>query len=327
MRAKESIFQKFAEKFSIDPDRVMEILKATAFRQRPGSPPVTDEQMTALLIVADQHGLNPFTREIYAFPEKQNGIVPVVGVDGWSRIINQHPQFDGLEFRASETVVTPEGAKPCPEWMECVMYRKDRAHPTAVREYLDEVYREAFSGNKDGRNYTVAGPWQSHTKRFLRHKTMIQAARLVFGFVGIYDQDEAERIIDGQAETVSASTDLGPYTGGGTPSDKARSMATTLVSRATKAGGAWQAALEYAGQNFNGIDLSFITQELEKAKATSALADPVKPSPPATQAAEPSQQAPAATTGKAGKGKAGSVHPSEILDQARRSLQGEPVHA
>ena len=26
------------------------------------------------------------------------GIVPVVGVDGWARIINNHPQFDGMEF-------------------------------------------------------------------------------------------------------------------------------------------------------------------------------------------------------------------------------------
>ena len=36
--------------------------------------------------------------------------------------------------------------------MECVMHRKDRKHPTAIREYLDEVYREPFTGNKDGRS-------------------------------------------------------------------------------------------------------------------------------------------------------------------------------
>ncbi|WP_032251724.1 recombinase RecT, partial [Escherichia coli] len=46
-----------------------------------------DAQFIALLIVANQYGLNPWTKEIYAFPDKQNGIVPVVGVDGWSRII------------------------------------------------------------------------------------------------------------------------------------------------------------------------------------------------------------------------------------------------
>jgi hypothetical protein len=83
-----TLIEKFAERFSVDSDKVIDILKATAFRQKAGSAPVTDEQMMALLIVADQYDLNPFTREIYAYPDKQNGIVPVVGVDGWSRIIN-----------------------------------------------------------------------------------------------------------------------------------------------------------------------------------------------------------------------------------------------
>jgi len=42
------------------------------------------------------------------------------------------------------------------------------------------------------------GPWQSHPKRMLRHKAMIQCARLAFGYGGIYDQDEAERIVEAQ---------------------------------------------------------------------------------------------------------------------------------
>ena len=165
-------------------------LKATAFKGD-----VTDAQMTALLVIANQYGLNPWVKEIYAFPHKQNGIVPVVGVDGWSRIMNEHPQFDGIEFEQSTIMADMPGAKPAPEWMECRIYRKDRTRPIVVREYLDEVYRPPFTG-KYG---TVNGPWQSHTKRFLRHKTMIQCARLAFGFGGIYDQDEAERIAEAQA--------------------------------------------------------------------------------------------------------------------------------
>jgi hypothetical protein len=38
----------------------------------------------------------------------------------------------------------------------------------------------------------------------LRHKAMIQCARLAFGYGGIYDQDEAERIVE--ATTIDAST-------------------------------------------------------------------------------------------------------------------------
>lgn len=87
-----------AKQFNIqgDPAELVQTLKQTVFKGD-----VTDAQFNALLIVATQYGLNPFTKEIYAFPDKQNGIVPVVGVDGWARIINNHPQFDGIEFNYS----------------------------------------------------------------------------------------------------------------------------------------------------------------------------------------------------------------------------------
>jgi len=187
---KTGLVAKMADRFSVDPQKFMTTLKATAFKQRDGSAP-SDEQMMALLVVSDQYKLNPFTKEIYAFPDKQNGIVPVVGVDGWARIINEHPQFDGMEFRFSENSIDNlQGmTHPAPEWCECVIHRKDRSHPIVVREYLDEVYRAPF---KQG----MQGPWQTHTRRFMRHKTMIQGARIAFGFVGIYDDDEAERIVE-----------------------------------------------------------------------------------------------------------------------------------
>lgn len=190
MQARPSLVDKFAAKYSIETAKLLPILKATAFKVKEGE--VTNEQMAALLVVADQYGLNPFTKEIFAFPDKQNGIVPVVGVDGWSRIINDHDQSDGIEFRQADEMQTLEDAQPCPAWMECVIHRKDRSHPIVVREYLDEVYRPPFK--RDGK--TFKGPWQTHTKRFLRHKTLIQAARLAYGFGGIYDEDEAERIVE-----------------------------------------------------------------------------------------------------------------------------------
>lgn len=200
VRQHTSLVEKFAGRYSIDPEKLLPILKATAFRQKDGSE-VTNEQMASLLVVADQHGLNPFTREIFAFPDKQNGIVPVVSVDGWSRIINDHPQSDGFEFRQSEDFVTMPDARPCPEWIEVIIYRKNRSHPIVVREHLDEVYRP-IGFYPDG-NKRKPGPWQTHTKRLLRHKALIQGARIAYGFSGIYDEDEAERIIDmDQAEVV-----------------------------------------------------------------------------------------------------------------------------
>jgi hypothetical protein len=155
-----------------DGSGLMETLKQTAFKGQ-----VSDAQMTALMIVANNYGLNPWTKEIYAFPDKNNGIVPVVGVDGWSRIINSHPQFDGIDFEQDDSSCT------------CTIHRKDRGHPIRVTEYMIECKRPV-------------GPWQSHPYRMLRHKALIQCARLAFGFVGIFDQDEAERIVEAEAKEV-----------------------------------------------------------------------------------------------------------------------------
>ena len=186
---KQNIQQRMAARFGVDEREVLAVLKQTAFRVKGNNAEqASDAQMTALMIVADQYGLNPFTKELYAYPDKQNGIVPVVSVDGWARIINEHRAMNGIEFRYADESVTMKDGKPCPAWCEAVITRKDREKPIVIREYLDEVYC-----NK--RN-DYGGPWQSHTKRMLRHKTLIQGARIAFGFAGIYDEDEAERIIE-----------------------------------------------------------------------------------------------------------------------------------
>jgi phage recombination protein Bet len=170
-----SLVARMAERFGVDAEKMLVTLKATAFKGD-----VSNEQMMALLVVAEQHGLNPWTKEIYAFPSQQ-GIVPVVGVDGWARIINERKELDGIDFNEAD-----DGA-----WIECVIHRKDRQHPTKVREWMAECKR----GTQ---------PWQSHPRRMLRHKALIQCARIAFGFGGIYDQDEAERIVEVDAIVVDS---------------------------------------------------------------------------------------------------------------------------
>ena len=163
-----SVLANLAGKYSVEPAKLLETLKQTAFRG------ANDSQMMALCIVADQFNLNPFTREIYAFPDKSGGIVPVVGIDGWLRRVNEHPQFDGLEFDVEEG----DGDKPYS--VSCTIHRKDRTHPTSVTEYYSECHR-----NTD--------PWNRSPRRMLRHRALIQAARIAFGFGGS-DPDEAEAV-------------------------------------------------------------------------------------------------------------------------------------
>lgn len=204
-----SVLARLGSRYGVDPNKLDQTLKATAFRQgKDGAP--SDTQMMALAIVADQHGLNPFLKEIYAFPDKSGGIVPVVGVDGWARIVNDHAQFDGMEFEQNDSSCT------------CIIYRKDRSHPTRVTEYMAECRRNT-------------GPWQSHPMRMLRHKTLIQCARMAFSFSGIYDQDEAESIREHQVRDVTPAPEPEPEALPPLPDSTLQPILAAIQSGATSA--------------------------------------------------------------------------------------------
>jgi len=140
----------------------------------------SEADMERLLLTCEALGLSPVGRDVYAVqPISGEGVLIAVGVDGWSRIVNQHPQFDGMEFEESENLVGG-----VPSWIRCTIHRRDRRVAMSVKEYLCEAIRDT-------------GAWQTHPRRMLRHKAMVQCARLAFELPassGIYDADEAERI-------------------------------------------------------------------------------------------------------------------------------------
>jgi phage recombination protein Bet len=184
----QSLIAKFAGKLGVEPEKMLATLRATAFRTGKEDPPVTNEEMLALLVVANEYGLNPFLKEIYAFRDKQKGgVIPIIGVDGYVRLMQQQPDFDGIEFKY------PHADDPEAEdaWVECTIYRKGRSKHFTVREYLDECRRDT-------------GPWKSHPRRMLRHRALIQCVRIAYGFGGVYDTDEGEAI------ALAAGVDLLP---------------------------------------------------------------------------------------------------------------------
>jgi phage recombination protein Bet len=153
-----------AARYSVDPGKLHATLQETVFKG------ATPEQCLALVVVANQYGLNPFTREIYAFPDKKGGgIIPVISVDGRINMMQNHPQFDGIEFEfhgdGDDLACT------------ATIHRKDRKHPFSVTEYLAECRRET-------------DPWRTAPRRMLRHKALIQACRVAFAFGGIGDEDD-----------------------------------------------------------------------------------------------------------------------------------------
>lgn len=165
-----SVLIDMATRFGMEPQAFEATVRATCIQK------ATREEFAAFLLVAKEYGLNPLTKEIYAFPAKGGGIVPVVSIDGWINLVNSHKACDGFEFEMEHA---EDGALiSC----TCRMYRKDRGRPVTVTEYLSECRR----GTE---------PWKMQ-HRMLRHKAMIQAARYAFGFSGIYDEDEGEKIAE-----------------------------------------------------------------------------------------------------------------------------------
>lgn len=205
------------EMVNVDPAELITTLKQTAFKVQGGGE-VTDAQMTALLIVANQYKLNPWTKEIYAFPAKGGGIVPIVGVDGWLNIINNHPQFDGMEFEYDHGEAAP-GGKTKPVSVTCIIYRKDRTKPVKVTEFFDECYR-------------ATEPWNGMPKRMLRNKAVIQCGRVAFSYGGIHDPDEGADIAGekymGLADEVSGAAGAGTAAGAAATTGAAQTQGSTL---------------------------------------------------------------------------------------------------
>lgn len=164
-----------AAKFNVEPEKLLGILRGTVIKPDKNGKEATNEEVAAFCIVAEQFGLNPFTREIYAFTQPGKGVVPIVGVDGWVRIVNKHPQFDGVDF----TDIATEDGKP--SQITCTMHVKGRSHPIQVTERYIECKRDT-------------PPWNTMPWRMLRHKAFMQAARYAFGLAGIFDEDEAHDI-------------------------------------------------------------------------------------------------------------------------------------
>lgn len=168
---KRSLVDSMASRYDMEPAAFVSAIKATVIKGD-----CSNEQFAAFLMVAKEYKLNPLTKEIYAFPDR-GGIQPIVSIDGWMNLINSHPQFDGMEFKDT----TGDDGKLYS--VECRIYRKDRTRPVSVIEYMSECFRQT-------------DPWKKWPNRMLRHKAAIQGARYAFGFSGIMEPDEYDRMKD-----------------------------------------------------------------------------------------------------------------------------------
>jgi uncharacterized short protein YbdD (DUF466 family) len=123
---------------------------------------ITPYTQIQLLRLASKYQLDPLSDEVNLLETKE-GYLPFITIDGWAKLINQHPQYAGMSLRDSTELIDN-----IPRWMECTIYRNDRILPIVIKEYLEEVRTDHPS-------------WLQMPRRMLRHRVIQQCARLAFG--------------------------------------------------------------------------------------------------------------------------------------------------
>lgn len=139
----------------------------------------TNAELAVVSGVCAKYDLNPMVKECAAFISGGK-LQVVLMIDGWYRIVNRQPNFDGVEF---DDHIDDKGALTA---ITCRMYIKGRTRPVVVTEYMSEC--------RDPKSSV----WQKWPARMLRHKAYIQCARMTFGISDMIDNDEASRITQGE---------------------------------------------------------------------------------------------------------------------------------
>jgi phage recombination protein Bet len=95
-----------------------------------GAPGLTDSEFALFAEIVKSTGLNPVTKEVWAI--KAGGRLQLMtGINGFLRIANSHPMFDGMEveFEWDNKQLVSATAK---------VYRKDRRFPAVATAYMNE---------------------------------------------------------------------------------------------------------------------------------------------------------------------------------------------
>lgn len=144
----------------------------------------TNAEMTVVSSIFAKYDLNPFIREGHAFVSGGK-LQVMIGLDGWLKIANRHPEFDGYEqfdnFDDKGDLVS----------VTTKIYVKNRRFPTPHTEYM----KEAFA--------STSPAWKKFPFRMLAGKSLGQCVRKAFGVSEVLDDDEASRI--------AANSQSGPH--------------------------------------------------------------------------------------------------------------------
>lgn len=165
----------------------------------------TDSEFRMFIEVCKSTGLNPFLKEIWCAVPMKNGqrsygqVLIMAARDGYLRVANENPMFDGIETRVERDEKTKIPIKAV-----CTVWRKDRAHPTIAEAYFSEYYKPGY-GDKPG-------IWDTYKSAMIGKVAEVLALKRSFSINGVVTEEEigqletaeetktrAEKIADAQA--------------------------------------------------------------------------------------------------------------------------------
>lgn len=181
-------------------DLVSVLLKTVSPTDKTGKPTATLQDLIAFVLIARKLDLDPWAREIFLIMTK-GGIKPYISVDGWAKMANRDPNYDGCEFAYEQGDAGQVIA------VTATMYHKTRGRPIVVTEFLGECIPRGELRDDS--------PWRMMPSRMLRHRAFMQAARLCFGITGLDEEGEAFtgatiELTRAEAETVAAAAKTPP---------------------------------------------------------------------------------------------------------------------
>ena len=131
-------------------------------------------------------GLNPFLKEIWFVP----GVGVMAGRDGYLRVANENPMFDGMETKVERD------AQSKPVKATCSVWRKDRSHPITCEAYFNE-YKKA--GNV----------WQTYPSAMISKVAEVLALKRSFSINGVVAEEEIGEPEPTRSEKVQAAKEVG----------------------------------------------------------------------------------------------------------------------
>jgi phage recombination protein Bet len=131
----------------------------------------SDAELAQFLEVCKATGLNPFLREVWYVGATKT---IMAARDGYLRIANEHPQFDGIE---SYTIDDPSGD---PLKGVCIVYRKDRNHPIKMEAKFKEY------------NKPKSNVWQQYPSAMIIKVAEVLALKRSFSINGVVTPEEMQ---------------------------------------------------------------------------------------------------------------------------------------